>query len=508
MAAAAPDSLIRRRRLIAGVVAVLAVLAIVAGVVVATNGGAGPAIADEAATLVPSDALVYVHVSTDRDRAAVRDAQKLGDRFPSYERLEARVLDQLAVAGDVRSWLGDEMALALTAGKGGTAGSLVLLSIGDQDKAKAFVEEGARKSGPGKTYKGVRLARYGAVYAAFVGDFVALGQAETLQQAIDLQQGRGRALAADATFRETTAGLPPDRVADAYATSDGLGRLLVPAGGALGIAGVLFDRPGLKGVAASLRATSPGAEVVVRSLVPGRKAQEFTPSLLEAVPKDAMAYYGTRGLDQNITRLLSTAGTENLADLLEQVTSSLGGKGVEAVRQDLLGLLSNESAVALLPSVPAPIALIIARAENADATRAALGRLTETLPKVLKGAKVTQRDGVTTIASSQAEFDLAVIDDKLVASTSMKGIEAVRDPDGGIADNDHFRATVKNTAKPVTSVVFLDFSQLLTLAEQTGLNDSRAYLAVRNDLRKLQAVGVGSTGAGEDTTSEIRFQIP
>jgi hypothetical protein len=508
VAAAAPDGLIRRRRLIAGVVAVLAVLAIVAGVVVATSGGSGPPIADRAATLVPANALVYVHLSTDTDRAAVKDAQKLSGRFSSYQRLEEQMLDRLAVSGDVRAWLGDEMALALTAGSGGTAGSLVLLSVGDEAKAKAFLAEGARKSGPGKTYKGVKLDRYGAVYATLLDGFVALGQADTLEQAIDLRQGKGTALAADPTYRETTGGLPADRVADAYATSDGLGRLLVPAGGVLGVAGILFDRPGLTGVAASLSATSPGAEVVVRSVVPDRKAQEFTPSLLDAVPKGAMAYYGTRGLDQNITRLLSTAGTQSLADLLKQVTSSLGTSGVQAVRKDLLDLLGNESAVALLPDVPAPIALIIARAENADATRAALERLTRTLPKVLKGAQVSQRDGVTTITSSEAEFDLAVIDDKLVASTSMKGIEAARDPDGGIADDDAFRATVKHTGSPVTSLVFLDFSELLTLAEQTGLNDSRAYLAVKNDLRRLQAVGVSSTGAGEDTTAEIRFQIP
>jgi hypothetical protein len=508
VAAAAPDGLIRRRRLIAGVALALAVLAIVAGVVVATSGGSGPAIANRAATLVPSDALVYVHLSTDTDRAAVKDAQELGDTFPSYARLRDRVLGSLAISGDVRPWLGDELALALTGGSGGTAGSLVLLAVGDQAKAKAFIAQGARKSGPGKTYKGVRLNRYGAVYAALIGDFVALGQADTLEQAIDLHQGHGTALSADPTYRKTTTGLPADRVADAYATSDGLGRLLVPAGGALGIAGVLFDRPGLKGVAASLGATSPGAEIVVRSDVPDREAKEFTPSLLDAVPKSAMAYYGTRGLDQNITRLLSAAGTQSLADLLEQVTSSLGSSGVRAVRKDLLSLLGNESAVALLPSVPAPIALIIARAEDADATRAALQRLSQTLPRVLKGAKVSERDGVTTVKSDQAEFDLAVIDDKLVASTSMKGIEAARDPDGGIADNEHFRATVESTENPVTSVVFLDFSQLLTLAEQTGLNDSRSYLAVRNDLRKLQAVGVRSTGAGEDTTSEIRFQIP
>jgi hypothetical protein len=334
VAAAAPDVLIRRRRLIAGAALALAVLAIVAGIVVATSRGSGPAIADDAASMVPADALVFVHLSTDTDRGAVRTAQDLGDRFPAYARLRDQVLGSLAISGDVRPWLGDEMALAFTGGDNGTAGSLVLLSVGDAAKAQAFVAEGARRSGPGRTYKGVKLDRHGAVYAAFIGDFVALGQAASLEQAIDLQQGRGRALAADPTYRETTGGLPSDRVADAYATSDGLGRLLVPAGGALGIAGILFDRPGLKGAAASVSATSPGAEVVVRSVVPGRKAQAFEPSLLDAVPKEAMAYYGTRGLDQNVTRLLAAAGTDSLAALLEQASDALGADGATTSRRN------------------------------------------------------------------------------------------------------------------------------------------------------------------------------
>jgi hypothetical protein len=60
----------------------------------------------------------------------------------------------------------------------------------------------------------------------------------------------------------------------------------------------------------------------------------------------------------------------------------------------------------------------------------------------------------------------------------------------------------------VGSVGFLDFSQLLDLGEQTGLNDSRAYLAARDDLRKIRAVGVSSSGAEGETTSEIILSIP
>jgi len=46
------------------------------------------------------------------------------------------------------------------------------------------------------------------------------------------------------------------------------------------------------------------------------------------------------------------------------------------------------------------------------------------------------------------------------------------------------------------------------LAERTGLNDSRAYQAVRGDLAQVHAVGFSSSGSRGDTTAEIRFDIP
>jgi hypothetical protein len=508
-----PPEVVRRRRLVAVAAAVLVVAAIVAGVALATGGGSsGPPIATAAAKLVPADALVYVNLSTDGDREQVKDARSLGGAFSSYASLRDRILSQLVVGADAKSvsgWLGDEAALALTTGASGSAGSLVLLSVADQAKAKAFVAAGAKESGPSKTYQGVTLSRYGAVYAAFLGDFLVLGQELSLHQAIDLQQGRGNALAADATFRRTSGPLPADRVADAYATADGLRRLLAPSGGVLGAAGVLLDRPGLKGAALSLRAGGPGAEIEIRSSIPGHKGTAFDPQLLDAVPKTAMAVYDTTGLDQSATRLLAGAGTTQLADLLGRFQKALGTAGVKEIRTDVIDLLSAEGVVTLLPGVPAPTALVIAHAKDEARTKAALTKLSATLPKLLTGAKVaTSADGVTTIKSDTAEFDLAVIDGNIVLSTSAKGIAAARDPDGGITGADAFAAAVGSTPDPVTSVVFLDFGRLLSLAEQTGLNDSRAYLAVKADLHKVRSVGAVSSGAGADTTTEIRIQTP
>ncbi len=60
----------------------------------------------------------------------------------------------------------------------------------------------------------------------------------------------------------------------------------------------------------------------------------------------------------------------------------------------------------------------------------------------------------------------------------------------------------------VGTLGFLDFSQLLELGEQTGLNDSRAYLRVRDDLRKITAIGVSSSSGEGESTAEILVSIP
>ena len=62
--------------------------------------------------------------------------------------------------------------------------------------------------------------------------------------------------------------------------------------------------------------------------------------------------------------------------------------------------------------------------------------------------------------------------------------------------------------REVTSLLFLDFTELLRLGEQTGLGDSRAYQAVRDDLRKVRAVGAWSSGDGDESTAEINLSIP
>ena len=92
-------------------------------------------------------------------------------------------------------------------------------------------------------------------------------------------------------------------------------------------------------------------------------------------------------------------------------------------------------------------------------------------------------------------------------STNLEGVRAVKRAQGSLTDNGSYGATLGKRPKRVTSLVFLDFSQLLGLGERTGLNASRSYLAARNDLRRIRALGASTSGGGTESTTELRLQI-
>jgi hypothetical protein len=107
------------------------------------------------------------------------------------------------------------------------------------------------------------------------------------------------------------------------------------------------------------------------------------------------------------------------------------------------------------------------------------------------------------------ELDYAVFGGRLVVSTKLAGINSVRAGGRKLPDTAAWKAAIgEKPSNPVTSLVFLDFSQLLRLGEQTGLNDSRAYLAVKDDLQKVRAVGARSRSGKEESTAELTLSIP
>lgn len=508
----------------------LALIAAIVVAVVASGGGSGDAPpATRAAALVPADALAFVHVSTDADRAAVERALALARRLGAEQALRDQLGGLLQGGGgtaadfdrDVRPWLGDEAALALTPGGGTTAGSLLLLSVTDEDAARAFL---ARTAGRARrsAYAGTALAAYGnGTVATFLDGFLIVGQQRSVRGAIDRAAGRGRALADDPAYRAATAGAPGDRVADAYATVDGVRRLLAPQRGLLGLAGALLDQRGLRAAALSLTAEGSGATVRIRAILDPRArraAPAFTPTLTRRVPRDALAYAGFSGLERAAPLLLGLGGLGGAGGdtgaLIAQAGRLLAGSGVSFAR-DVLPLFGREVAVTVVEAGGAPAVALLARTPDGERTRAALRRLEPAIAKLFapQGGEPPRFSDVEAggvearglAAGEGVELGYAVTGGTLIVSTSREALAQVVRPRGTIGDNPDFRAVIRDSQSDLTSIVFFDFSQLLSLFEPLGLTGDSGLAA---DLQRVRAVGLTSTSGEAQTTAELTFEIP
>ena len=119
-------------------------------------------------------------------------------------------------------------------------------------------------------------------------------------------------------------------------------------------------------------------------------------------------------------------------------------------------------------------------------------------------------EGVTAATATIApglELSYAAFDGRLVVSTALAGIGAVKKAKG-LSENDSFDAVLGDRPSQLSALVFLDLNQLLTLFEQAGLAEDPRYLAIRDDLQKLRAAGAVLSREGEFTTGELTFRIP
>lgn len=465
---------VRRRRVVAAgaAVAMVVVVLVVAVIAIAGGGDGGSAKppASAAARLVPADALVYVHLSTDTGRTQTRDAAKVVEAFPSFTSLRDGIVSRLQAPGcDVATKAlknADEAALAIfDTGSSAQANSLVLVDTG-------------------KSHPGARQQACGSLSSTYVGTFLAIGQPESLNVAAKLQKAGGKgSLAQAAGPKKELGALPEDRVADGWLSADGLRRLLAPQGGLLGAAGVLFDQATLKGAAFGVSAKGDRATLTVKSqLDPSLKGSSdagfkpFSPTLASSVPADAMAYLGVSNLAPALQRLLAAAGSSSKT--IQQLAGSLDGP--------LLKVFPGEAAVVLSEATPAPILTILAHAKDAAAARKALDGLPAAVRKTLS---------------------TTVWDGKVAVSTSPKGIAAVRGAGKRLTDTDNWQKAVGNHPESLSSLLFLDFTRLLQLGEATGLGDSSAYQAAKGDLSRVRAIGASTTGSDSESTAEISLLL-
>jgi hypothetical protein len=518
---------IRRRFLVAGVAAVL-VCAVAFAVALSGSNVEPPATG--AAAVVPGDALAYVHVSTDPNRTTVKDALKVGPLLPSYPVMAEQAIGRLSalVGGgsgvdfgrDIRPWLGREMALALLNTTTSTAGSELVLDVARPKRARAFVAHvGALPAG---SYRGTKLYRYrSGTELAFVRHYLVLGQAASVQDAIDSSQGQIASLSSSGTYRRAASGEPAGRVIDAYFSLDGVRRLLIPQAGLLGALGTMLDEPALAGTTISLSASGKQAHLHVHSalITHGVAVRTFAPSLDQLLPSGTPFELDVAGLPNAAPRVLGAAASVGIlgqvAPLLRRLGGALAGEGVNVGRIE--SLFSGETVVAVGPGAALTV---VTRTADERATTTEIANLeiplSQLFPAPLSGSgqvpQFTDRavNGVSAhqlLLSAGLQLDYAVFHGLLVISTSLDGIGGVAKHARSLTSDAAYQATASHHPSQVTSLVFLDFSQLLNLAERTGLLRGARYRALAPDIQRIRAAGLDSTRGENDSTAELTLQI-
>jgi hypothetical protein len=205
-----------------------------------------------------------------------------------------------------------------------------------------------------------------------------------------------------------------------------------------------------------------------------------------------------------------------VAPLLARLGLALAAEGVDVT--SVMSIFDREGVVAIGPSHSL---LLIARAASQSGAARTLGELegplAQLFPPPASGPGQTPVWSDRHIAGVNArqltlapglQLDYAVFNRLVVVSTSLQGIGEVAARTHSLTADPSYTATLGNRPDRVTSLLFLDFSQLLNLGAQIGLTRSAVYSELQPALQKIQAVGSVSTRGEADTTAELFLQIP
>jgi hypothetical protein len=523
----------------------LAVSAAAVSLVAAGCGGGDDstgAEATRAAGYVPSNAPLYMEVSTDFDGKQWQQVDALAKTFPSYPDLRKELEEGLASGEvnwdtEVKPLLGGRAAIAAlavptTAASAQTTAAdpaaasddfiaAVELAEGKEADAEALLAKQAK--GAPATVEGLKVytSEDGDSVAAVTGGVILVAGDETdLKAAVDAQAAGGDStLAGSERFTEAIGKLPGDTFAQFYMDLGGLVKQGQADNPQLQQLGPLADVADARFAASA--AAEPGGVRVKGVIVGAREQQdaEFAPSLTANVPADAVAYVGFANLQGSVAQALQQVQAEGQASISDQLTAAaqqlpaLLGVTVD----DLKALTAKEHALVVTRGTPMPGGALALQVDDGARAQATLDALRQKAPALLRQFS----PGTTLPAWRQVSleggvkgWDLPVsatggvtygVDGKLaIVGTSPGAVRQVQAPAQTLAQNAEFAAATEDMPDRVTSVVWINAQEGLKLAQASGAyRDNPEGLA---DARQVKSV-VGWTTGGAEPTFEVFAKI-
>jgi Protein of unknown function (DUF3352) len=540
------DSLRHRRPIVLLSTALAGAALAVAGCGGDSQSGASPS---ETASYVPAGSPFYLEATTDFDGPQWTQVDALAKLFPAYPELRTELDDALRsekvdFETEVRPLLGERAAIgglalpdAVAAGAAGdgAAGAADAASAAADDTEFVAVVELADGGSDGMkallTKSGATRAgeHDGAEYYTADGDTVAavtddaLVVSDTKEQvfaALDAHQAGGdKTLAGTARFSDAIGKLPADVFGQAY----------FDVGGAVSQAGATspqLSQLGLSGyqdavLAASIAAEPDGVRVKgVLAGAPDPGAGEFSPTLTEKAPADAIAYVGFDDISTTLTNALAQAQASQGTEAREQF-DALGGQlpqllGVSL--DDLAALGSGEQSVVVTSgakeigvAISSQVADGAQATKTLDALRAGLPALLGTFSPGAQAPKAVQVPLAAGVTGWRVPIDgdtgvvYGVDGDLVIVGNSVPAVVSVQRPTTPLSSSAAFQAGTSGMPGDVTGVMWLNVEEALTAARKAGALEG-ADAKDLAQVRPIKSVSGWTTG-GDTPTFEVFVRI-
>lgn len=467
---------------------------------------------DRAARAVPADAPIYLSAYLQPSAAQQMQLGELLGRLPGFgdrATLDTKVdeaLQQVLAGlgldyrGDLKPWLGDQLAVAAWAGTSdGSARELLIVAVKDRASAEAALRRMAGDGTPtGETYQGLALVSGPRIAYAFLEeDLLAVASdAADVRKAIDAYTGRQPSLDDAAAFRASRDQLPSDFLAAAYVDLDALAQ---SAGAQQEVAGVSYASLALTATDAGLELTGQApfdAELASASNRAAVALGNEPASLTDWMPQETKAetvIFGLRRILETAEQQLSSVpGAGDVAATLTQLRAIVAfGLGL-SIDDDILPLLDREAAIAVTRVEGQPAGQLLLRPSDAAGAEQALSRVRDALQQ--RGARVTTSvaAGVTITSIDMPDLGSAAYafsDGVVVIGLDAAAVEQALQAHGErrtLAGKQQYTATFQAIGAHGGSELYLDVPALLgPLGRVIDLSGE-----TRDMLQHVGAVGV------------------
>lgn len=489
-------------------------------------GGDACAPADDAAELVPADALAYVHVNLEGDDEQAERAAALGEDLPAITgELAARALelvpgaarDAIDFDADVRPWFGGELALALLAPEGRPE-PVALFEVTDREGAEAFATR--LEQGRGEPDSEV------------VGDFLVVGDGPAVAAVADRDEAGIGPLADDEAGQAVLDELPDERFATAYASAEGVDELVGTGRGGLSSLAPFVDPAASDGAALSLAfGDEREVELAVRSALDPERTEvtpsffsafeSFEPEIPQRLPPATLAYLGLGNPGETARALAEQASAQapDLAEGFQDLLRRLERGGGVDLEEELTQAFPGEAAVALQPAPEAdeaevgaasrgiPYLEFVAEGVDEERAREALAAIANAAgaPAGDQEIEGVQAQGVD--LSPTTRLTWAVFEGLAVAATDAAAIAELAADEGGLDEDEGFREAADGLGDRVGLLVYLNLEELIGLAEELGLAEDPAYVTFAGEFRRLRTLGLAVAADDELLTTDARLVV-